>query len=708
MAELVVSTPEGQVLRYRLGPVTVIGRHPECDIVVTDPMSSRRHCKVEMAAPGVFFAEDNGSANGTFLNGELLRARTPMKPGDVIEIGSTKIVLKTEGHKATASKEAARPMSGAFDPGLSFVQLKEDVAEQDVNFEYSVAASNAAVLTDDEASSTDPRQIRKITQRLKLMVEMGMALGTTLEPDKLLDSILDKLFEAFAQSERGFILLFGPKGELPQGISSEQKVEGFTGPLSFAKTRNPSPGQENALSISRTVVNKVRAKRQSALMSDAEGDVGLSMARLEIRSVMCAPLVANNEDLGILYLDTKDRNHRFTQDDLSLVNAVAGQVAVVIKNAQLAQAAAAEAANRQSLQRFLAPQLVERVLKGQMKVELGGQYKTGTVFFSDIVGFTRMAGLMRPGDVVALLNRYFKVMVDIIFNRNGTVDKFGGDLIMAFWDVLVEVPSPEAAAVSAAIDMQNAMFTFNCDLAADEAIVKPPEPLGHGIGLNTGEFVAGNIGGDKKLEFTVIGNAVNLAQRMEALAGRGNVFVGQGTFEGIKERAFVVKLPDTYVRNVPHPIPVYSVRGIIPPGPISDGPGVGDTSRLAQGATDMVMSMPCKLTVAGQPEYDGLMVRMSCSRNEKRGRFQILTSKPLPRGAQAELVWNLNETQELLPLKGEVEVTWGEAPPPEGTPKPNYGTVVLHCVDLPEDILSIRPGVMTVSPLKSMDEIVRA
>jgi len=708
MAEIIVTNPKGATSRHALKHLLTIGRQPDCDVVLgDDPLISRVHCKIETIAPSVFSIIDEKSNNGTYLNGQKLTEKVPMplKPGDVVTLGTTRIILKTEGY---GSKSSA--VEKEFDPGVSFVQFKEEASPAPVNFEYSVSVASATALTEDEVKASSPRQVQLLTTRLKLMVEMGMSLGTTLEPDQLLASILEKLFDVFSQAERGFVLLFGPNGELPQSVTTPEQIkrDGFNGPLSFARTRTPVVGDENTLSISRTVVKNVREKRESILMSDAAGDASQSVHLFEIRSVVCAPLIANNEDLGILYLDSKDRSHRFTQEDLNLVNAVACQIAVVIRNAKLAQAAAVEAANRQNLQRFLSPQLVERVMKGQMKVELGGQYKTGTVFFSDIVGFTRMAGQMRPGDVVTLLNRYFQVMVDIIFNRNGTVDKFGGDLIMAFWDVLVEVPTPEAAAVTAAIDMQNAMFTFNCDLAADDSIVKPPEPLGHGIGLNTGEFIAGNIGGEKKLEFTVIGNAVNLAQRMEALAGRGNVFVGQGTYDKIKDRALVYKLPDAMVRNVDNAIPVYSIRGIVPPLSASGGPGTGDTSRLLVGGTDLLLSMPCKLAVAGAAPVAGLIVRMAASNTEKNGRFQILTGKPLPRGAKAELLWNLNEMPEMKSVHGEIEATWSETDGSPGAPSPKHGSVVLGCTNLPEEILQMKPGVTIISPIKHMDELVRA
>ncbi|MCW8133863.1 MAG: FHA domain-containing protein, partial [Planctomycetota bacterium] len=586
MSELVVTAPDGTVARYNLGNITTIGRHPDCEVVLTDPMSSRRHCKIERIG-AQYFVEDNNSANGTVLNGEPLRSRRPYNAGDTIQIGLTKMVLNE------TAKAAGK---GAFDPTLSVVSLREDIAEAAPNFDFTMAAGGGAVSADEESTS-DLTQLKRVTSRLKILLDLGQSLGSTLAPRKVLQTGLDKLFfDVFPQAERGFILLYGPNGELPSSIVTEEAqgsdaLEGRKGPLSVSRVRNEVDGEEGQVKVSSTVVSRVRTQRQAVLVSDAASDAAynpaMSMARLEIRSVMCAPLVIGSEDLGIIYIDTKDNTKRFAPDDLNLLNALSGTLAVVIKNAELARHAAAEAATRENLQRFLSPHLVDRIIKKEMTVDLGGSMKKGTVFFSDIVGFTRMAGKMRPADVVALLNRYFRVMQEIIFSRGGTVDKFGGDQIMAFWGVLVNTPNAAASAATAALEMQNAMLVFNRELARDESIVKPPEPLGHGIGLNTGEFIAGNIGSERKIEFTVIGNSVNLAQRLEATAGRGQVFVGQGTYESVAERALVFHMPDASVKNVEEPIAIYSIRGIVPP---SSGPSdqVGMTARVEPSAEQMI------------------------------------------------------------------------------------------------------------------------
>src|SRR5262245_7419638 len=130
-AELIVTGPDGVVARYKLTDRTIVGRHPECEIVLTDPMSSRRHCRVERSPAGGFMAEDNGSANGTLLNGEPLRARTMIKNGDTLQIGSTLLVLRVEivaSRDIMATRQQSHPTRATpnFDPSMSIVRLEDE------------------------------------------------------------------------------------------------------------------------------------------------------------------------------------------------------------------------------------------------------------------------------------------------------------------------------------------------------------------------------------------------------------------------------------------------------------------------------------------------------------------------------------------------------------------------------------------------------
>ncbi len=740
-AELIVTGPDGVPNRYKLGEKSVIGRHPECEIVLADPMSSRRHCKIERA-PNGFFAEDNGSANGTILNGEPLRVRTPLKNGDTIQIGSTTIVLRLE----VATRAAGARTE--YEPALSIVRLDDENSSNAPSVDF-VQKADAQVVSEEEAASSDVVKLKRVTERLKLLVDVGQAMGSSLDPDKLLTICLDKLFEVFPQTDRGLIVLYGPDGSLPATLTSDKEqgamLDRRTGAITRVKFRGTATAQDNEIRLSRTVLNRVRTDRQSVLVSDADtgGGGGLSLAKFEIKSLMCSPLLIGQDNLGFIQIDTKSRKQAFNPDDLGVLTAVGGQVAIVIRNSDLAREAAAQAAHRENLSRFLSPNLVDQMLKGKLSLELGGTEKKGTIFFSDIVSFTKLASKMSAQNVVVLLNRYFTVMQNIIFRRGGSIDKCAGDNIMAHWGVVGDMADFTASAVTSSGEMQIALFTFNRDEAIKNEIVLPPVPLGHGIGLNTGIVCAGSIGSDRKIDLTVIGDAVNLSARIEAMAGRGQIFIGEPTWEEIKDRVFCIRMPDCPAKNVAKPLPVYSVRGIIPPPPVGSEP---TPPNAEMPVNDVLFCMPCTLT-AGDVKSEAIVTRIT--RGNTGTRILMQVEKCMSPGEPCALNWNVPESPSLPALEGLIEKctpTPQPAPKDPSAQKPAAapaapasspggvtavsdallamtaaksgtsilsvalapGTMVLHCKTLPPEIAEFRPGLLLKSDLKSHEEIVRA
>jgi class 3 adenylate cyclase len=273
---------------------------------------------------------------------------------------------------------------------------------------------------------------------------------------------------------------------------------------------------------------------------------------------MCAPFICKGEILGVISVDTMSSRHAFSTDDLAMLTSIAGQAAIAIKNAELFTAVEKETQTRTQLSRYLSPDVVEGVLDGTIPLKLGGERKHGTVFFCDIVGFTAMSETLEALAVVELLNKYFRITTGIITRHSGTLHKFGGDMIMAFWNVMVKDDDAQANAIRASIDMQAAVWKFGCELVAAG---RPP--IFVGIGCNTGEFAGGNIGGIDRMEYTIIGDNVNLAQRIESLASRWQVFAAGHTYDPASHLCCAVRLPPALVKGKSQPIQVFSVRGIL-------------------------------------------------------------------------------------------------------------------------------------------------
>ena len=165
---------------------------------------------------------------------------------------------------------------------------------------------------------------------------------------------------------------------------------------------------------------------------------------------------------------------------------------------------------RDTLSRYVSPEMTEEILKNPEILQLGGQRRHLTVLFADIMAFTTISEHKDPAEVVEMLNHFFTQMVDLVFDHQGTLDKFLGDGLMAFFGAPLEVPRAASQAVSCAIAMQQRLH------ALKQEGVTPIKGLR--VGVNTGEAIVGNIGSAKRMDFTIVGDVVNVAARLLEVA----------------------------------------------------------------------------------------------------------------------------------------------------------------------------------------------
>ncbi len=165
---------------------------------------------------------------------------------------------------------------------------------------------------------------------------------------------------------------------------------------------------------------------------------------------------------------------------------------------------------RDTLNRYVSPDMTEEILKNPDVLQLGGQRRHVTVLFADIMSFTSISETMDPAEVVDMLNHFFSQMVDLVFEHQGTLDKFLGDGLLAFFGAPLEVPRAASQAVACAIAMQQRLHALKQEGAT---------PIqGLRVGVNTGEAIVGNIGSDKRMDFTIVGDVVNVAARLLEVA----------------------------------------------------------------------------------------------------------------------------------------------------------------------------------------------
>ncbi len=185
---------------------------------------------------------------------------------------------------------------------------------------------------------------------------------------------------------------------------------------------------------------------------------------------------------------------------------------------------AQQAQIRADLSRFMSRELVEAIVEGEHPLTLGGQRAEVSVLFADVVAFTPLAESRPAEQVVTILNELFSMLTEIVFRHGGTVDKFIGDCIMAIWGAPVAQADHAERALAAAEDMMRFLETAN-----EEWREKYDVEIRLGIGVNSGEAIVGNVGSDKRMEYTVIGDVVNVAARLEAIAAPNQLLVGEAT-----------------------------------------------------------------------------------------------------------------------------------------------------------------------------------
>ncbi len=506
---------------YELKSSNTIGRHSGNSLQIRDRIVSKLHCKITRGADGKYLLRDLNSLNGTYVNGEKITEKI-LKPGDIISLGKT-----------TMRFELAAPQ---MDGQVKNVTVKSQVQSEVKSYlDAKNYFPHVSEISNIEALKADYEKLR-VAQALsqKLFVNTNL--------DQLLQQIVDETF-AIIPAERAVILLYDSQQDdlIPR----------------FVRQKN----EEEEIHISSTILDEVKTKKQAVLCSDALLDERFrkseSIIMQGIRSTMCVPLLYQDQMLGAMHMDSNITTGAFTEKDLILFSGIATQVAIAIQNYHYAKKIQTEAETRAQLQRLLSPNLVEQIVSGSLVLDKAGAHVNVTMLFADIRGFTAMSERHPPEDMVSTLNAYFEVMVDVLFQHGGTLDKYVGDEIIGLFGAPVSMSDAPLRAVSCALDMLEALKEFN-----NERMANNLEPIQVGIGVNTGSVIAGAIGSSQTLQYTVIGDAVNVASRLCELAKPNEILISQSTLDYCSDRVSVEARESVRVKGKLAPIPIYQVQGM--------------------------------------------------------------------------------------------------------------------------------------------------
>jgi adenylate cyclase len=516
------------------GGEVLIGRSPDCQVVLKDFGISRNHARIIADEDGVRIA-DMKSKNGTQVNGVPI-VEAPLKDGDRILLGKFQLTFsKTlEGQVVLDDEKPLQEEAGTIIRSVGELS-KLLSAEGDSALPAAARATKAPA---------DLQEIQKSNRILKVLTKVAETLIAVRPVEEVLQQVMDIVFENMP-ADRGSLMLI-------EGIDGQKLT-----PMA-RKFRNPAGEQK--IVISKTIADRVIKDRVSILTSDAQVDArfsaGDSIRFHGIKSAMCAPLWNKDQVIGIIHVDSPMLTNCFDANDLDLLTALANYAAVAVERARLNQKIIAEEKKRERLGRFLSPQVTSRILAtSESQSETLGvpEEKIVSVMFADIVGFTTMSENMSPAAVALLLNDYLSRMTDVIFKHEGTLDKYIGDAIMAVFGAPLDMPDHAIRAIRAGLEMQQRLEEFNAERT------EGPK-LRIRIGINSGKAVAGEIGSINKKEYTVLGDTVNTASRLESSVAKPDmVVIGANTLKMVEGRFETNYLGEVALKGKQHKVGVYQV-----------------------------------------------------------------------------------------------------------------------------------------------------
>jgi adenylate cyclase len=214
-----------------------------------------------------------------------------------------------------------------------------------------------------------------------------------------------------------------------------------------------------------------------------------------------------------------------------------------------------ETATRERFQRLLSPDLAEMVVSGALNVEKGGINRVATVMFVDIREFTAMSENVQAAEVLQMLNEYYEKIVDIVFAHEGTVDKFIGDAMMVIWGAPVSHDDDPTRAIRAAVDIRRELIAFN-----QQRMAEGKKEIKIGIGINTGQVVAGYIGSSQTMSYSVVGDTVNTASRLCSAAQSGEIIISEATYAETQGLFPTEELDPLKVKGKLSTLKVYNVQ----------------------------------------------------------------------------------------------------------------------------------------------------
>lgn len=459
-----------------------------------DAKVSRRHGRIWFENDA-WWIEDRNSSRGTRLNDVEIkeRGKQQLRLHDIIGVGETTMEIES------LEVGSAAGLTSFLEVGTALIANEES------------AGSEVAIAQDVDATDLGVAPLvakGEIARQLKIICDLPIEFCAKTKLETLLPSIVGRLVEIIPKNASWAVVLRDP--ETDALLLKAHNV-----------IREPN--------LSETLARRAMTEHKAFIWKkNTEADVSMSIVQNQIDVGMYAPLLWQEKALGVICGGALKAETSFTEEDLHLLIVVAQYAAMAVANHQLQTVLRQESTAKANLLRQFSPKVAERLLTHRGRLRLGGERSDVTILNADIRGFTNLAREMDADDVVGMLNDYFAVVVPVLFAHNGTLDKYIGDAILAVFGSPESDPNHHQNAVMAAVEMQAAVTKLN------EVRRQQHEPCREfGIGIHCGEVVHGFVGTMDRMEFTVIGDAVNRTARYCAAAAAGEILISAEVYERV-------------------------------------------------------------------------------------------------------------------------------------------------------------------------------
>lgn len=537
----------------------LLGRDRSCDVVFpADSLGvSRRHAVLAREGSG-WSITDMGSVNGTEVNGVRITTQ-PLRHRDLIKLGRLEVTFLLDPPPVPEVRERVQFEGSVASsrPATSIIKLRD--------IDSALAGGSPPGLGLPVPASPCPDKSFEIKDLglgvIGLFSQVAEALLTGEDLDDMLGKFLELVFKNLP-AERGLLCLY------------DERTDTITPKV----VRSRAGGADEKISISRSIANEVIKSKNAVLVRDALSDQRFqakeSIRSLGIRSAMGAPLYHSGKVIGFIYTDTHSIEQPFREEHLQVLTVLAVLSAVGIEQARLREEIIREQHIRDRLARYSSPGVVDKIVQeaGTSSADMVAEERVVSVCFCDLCGFTSMSENMAPAEVARTLNEIFERFVDLIFCYDGTLDKYTGDGLIAVFGAPVTQSDHAERAVRTALLMQQELEELNRKHA-------DRRPLTMRIGINSGPVTAGDIGSPRRKDYTVIGDTVNVASRLESTVAKpGQVVIGPTTYDMVKARFTCHPLA---------PIPLKGKNELVQPYLVSAAEGRADNMATTAGPVDV-------------------------------------------------------------------------------------------------------------------------